>query len=172
MTPEMLKPLLLDRALGELTPEVAALLDAHLARDPDAARQAAEYEATLRFARDAVAAPNTPPRRPLDLDLLRRAQRTQISRLRRIELLRLAACLAFGLAVGWLARTPAPPPTLAVFPPPALITAPAAHPASSFWSLSRLAAAQRTSLAIARRHEGRYDLNWTTLPKTPRLEVK
>ena len=140
MKPELLETLLLDRALGELAPEVAALLDAHLAQNPAAARHAAEFAATVEFARAVTAAPTEPPRRALDRDRLRRAQHAQISTARRTEMLRLAACLALGLGAGWFARPApapvAPPVTLLAITPP-----PPTDPATNFWSVARFAPA-------------------------------
>lgn len=136
MKPELLESLLLDRALGELSPAVAALLDAHLANDPAAARRAAEFDSTLQLARAAVAVPSEPPRRPLDLERLRHAQTATRSAVRRMEILRLAACLALGLAGGWLfraARTVQPSAPVAVAFAPARPSDPATH----FWSISR-----------------------------------
>src|SRR5512140_2765872 len=54
MKPELLQSLLLDRALGELSPEATALLDEYLACHPDAARCASELDDTLAAARAAT----------------------------------------------------------------------------------------------------------------------
>lgn len=134
MKPELLETLLLDRALGELPPAVAALLDAHLAHDPAAARRAAEFDATLQLARAAVAVPRETPRQPLDVERLRRAQRAARTAARRTEIFRLAACLALGLAGGWLFRAArtveAPAPVIAIAAPRAPETS------NHFWSVS------------------------------------
>lgn len=137
MKPELLETLLLDRALGELPPAVAALLDAHLAQSPAAARRAAELDATLQLARSAVAVPRETPR-PLDLARLRHAHRAARATTRRAELLRLAACLALGLAGGWLAR---PARSLAARAPAVVVLAPPrpTDPATHFWSVARFA---------------------------------
>src|SRR5213078_4589702 len=86
-------------------------LDAHLAQDSGAARRAIEFDATLHLARSAVAIPREAPRQPLDLERLRRAQPTPHLAMRRMEILRLAACLALGLAGGWLFRNARSVPT-------------------------------------------------------------
>lgn len=137
MKPELLDSLLLDRSLGELTPAVSALLDAHLARDSAGARRAAGFDATLHLARAAVAVPREIPRQPLDLDRLRRELRASRPVVWHPEFLRLAACLALGLTGGWLfhaARINEIPPKAA-----ALVTARATDPASRFWSVNHFA---------------------------------
>lgn len=100
MKPEELDCLLIDRAAGALAPEVAALLDEHLAHDPAAACRAAELHATMQLARAAVAvrAPaSLPPLRPFAPVPLResRAHRAWGG-----EWLRVAAAIAVGLSVG------------------------------------------------------------------------
>lgn len=149
MNPELLDSLLVDRALGELPPAVAALLDAHLALDLAAARRAAEFTATVELATRAVAAPATPPPPALDVGRLRRSPLNVIAGLRRTELLAFAACLALGLGLGWFARpapTPASPSMVALPPPPPTVTAPA-EPRSTFWSVSHLTSSQRSTPA-------------------------
>ncbi len=135
MKPELLESLLLDRALGELPPAVAALLDAHLARDPAAAQRAAEFDATLQLARAAVALPREIPHQPLDVERLRCAQHAARTAARRTEIFRLAACLALGLIAGWMFRSARAVPTFT--PPPAIaIAAPRAiEPSGHFWSV-------------------------------------
>lgn len=179
MKPELLESLLLDRTLGELSPEVAALLNAHLAQNPAAARRATEFADTLSLARTITAAPIAAPRRPLDLARLREAHRAQHSVTRRFELLRLAACLALGLGLGWLAHTPPSRAELAVASPAATpglsspAPAPAAAPSARFWSVARLVAEERARSASAAGHDDpRYELHWNSPTKVPRLEEK
>jgi anti-sigma factor RsiW len=136
---EILEPLLLDHALGELSPEVTALLEAYLAQNPEAAARARALNETLALARQAVApAPETP--RALDRARLRREQRFARSLAFRTELLRLAACLALGLGLGWFLAArrvpPAAPVAVAVAPlAPAVTVAPPVR----FWSVTRFA---------------------------------
>jgi anti-sigma factor RsiW len=129
MKPELLESLLTDRAVGELAPGVAALLDDYLGGHPDAARLAAEWTASADLARRAVALPQTAPRRALDLSRLRR----------RVEFIRfpsrvgslswMAAGVALGLGIAWMAKPPRPPLVAEA--------APAARaPAGQFWSLA------------------------------------
>ena len=61
LPPETLESLLLDRALHHLSPEVTALLDAHLAQDPAAAAEAQALAETIALAKSALA-PSTAPR--------------------------------------------------------------------------------------------------------------
>jgi anti-sigma factor RsiW len=55
MKNDVLERLLIDRAAGELSPDVEELLEAHLQQEPAARREAAEIEETLRLARLALA---------------------------------------------------------------------------------------------------------------------
>ena len=55
MKSDVLERLLIDRAAGELSPDVEELLEAHLQQEPAARREAAEIEETLRLARLALA---------------------------------------------------------------------------------------------------------------------
>jgi hypothetical protein len=127
-----LHALLVDRACGELPPEVEALLADYLAHQPAAAREAAAIDATLGAARHALLLPvetHVPA-----LAVTRRG--------RRRAWLPLAACLVAGAAFGWLSRayvapsSPAAPAAFAIAPAAA---APAEAP--RFWSAARFAAA-------------------------------
>ena len=55
MKNDVLERLLIDRAAGELSPDVQELLESHLEHEPAARREAAEIEETLRLARLALA---------------------------------------------------------------------------------------------------------------------
>jgi anti-sigma factor RsiW len=175
MKPEILETLLLDRALGELSPEVAALLDAHLAQHPDAAHRAAEFAATLQLARAATAAPAGSPPRPLDLARLRQVQHAQQSASRRAEIFRLAACLALGLGLGWWVHVPQSNPDIAAAlpsAPPAFASPRATNPPARFWSLARLAAEHGAKTASAGRREDHFELHWNSAAKMPHVEEK
>lgn len=56
MKPEQLESLLMDRALGELEPEVAALLDEYLREHPEAQREAEQWLRFVAVAGEAVRA--------------------------------------------------------------------------------------------------------------------
>lgn len=170
MKPEDLEPLLLDRALGELSPAVTELLEQHLARDPKAARQAATYTATLAFAREAVGLPtSTVSLRPLDHDRLRRAERRARWRSHLGEGAKLAACIALGLVLGRtiLANEKSPPSPIN----PVLAAAPAVPAAGSkFWSVTNLEIEHRLQSARRERRKTNYKLQWESPLKMPRLE--
>ena len=53
--PEILERLLIDRALGELSPDAEALLEDYLAREPEASEKAEEIARTVGAARCALA---------------------------------------------------------------------------------------------------------------------
>lgn len=143
MKPDALESLLLDRTLGELTPETAALLEAYLAQNPAAAARAAEYGAAWQIARTATATTAGQPR-PFDGNYLRRHQRAQQMAARRTEFLRLAACLAIGLGLGWLGKANYTATAPAPVTSPAVVATPAAPGSSTasphrFWSVARFA---------------------------------
>ena len=178
MKPENLETLLLDRALGELPPAVMELLDEHLTRNPGAARQADTLAATLQLAHQAVAMPPEIPQRPLEMDTFRRARQTWRWRRLTREALRLAACAVLGLALGWYAHASRPASVLAETsrPGPAAVRAIPAEPALGgavaaprFWSLAKLQAEQRSRPASASHQESRYQLQWDSPVKMPRV---
>jgi hypothetical protein len=152
MKPENLESLLLDRALGQLAPEVADLLDEHLRQNPAAAARAATLGATLDLARRAVAVPASAPTTPAPLPWTRIQRMERWQRISR-ETLKLAACVALGLAAGWALR-PASPEKGALIasaqvlplPPPV----PEKNAAALFWSTARLQAAAAAASAGAR----------------------
>lgn len=173
MKTETLEALLLDHALGELSPEVAELLETHLARNPEVARQAAGLAATVQQARQAVAVTQEAPQRPLAAVRLQQERRIQRRRVFMWELARLAACVVLGLTLGWyghtgrkatVAATPVPPQVAAVELPSA------PESANDFWSLASLAAAQRERQSVESRTTSRYRLHWDSPVKMPRVE--
>ena len=170
MKPEFLESLLIDRALGELSPEVDALLAAHLATAPAAAREAGRLAATLRQARRAVATPLAAPRRPLGIGRLHAELKKQQWRAWAGEGLRLAACLALGLALGWMGHVGrrTAPALAATNAPPA--TAPVARDAGDFWSLDRIAAAGSRRPPPSGGAADRYHLRWSSPVKMPAVE--
>jgi anti-sigma factor RsiW len=100
MTRETLERLLTDRALGALDPDVAALLDAHLAVDADAAALAARTDATVALAQRALGA--QPAARPPGFpraELSRRAARARRWRVAR-GVVAAAAMVGLGVLAG------------------------------------------------------------------------
>jgi anti-sigma factor RsiW len=179
MKPEALEALLVDRALGELPPEVAELLETHLTGNAEAARSAEGLASAIQLARQAVVHVPAAPRRPLAVGQLQHVQMTQRRRSMAWELARLAACAAFGLALGWYGRTLRNAPVIALAPPAAAGVAPAivaAEPpagaghTADFWSLSSLAAAQYNREPVESRATNRYRLRWDSPVRMPRVE--
>ena len=171
MKTETLEALLLDHALGELSPEVAELLETHLAHDPEAARQAAGLASTVQRARQAMAITQEAPRRSLSVGRLRQAQMTHRRWAFMWELARLAACVVLGLTLGWYGHTARKAPIAAV--PPVVVASELPTPAKTttdFWSLASLAAAQRERQSVESRPTSRYRLHWDSPVKMPRVE--
>lgn len=143
MKTENLDALLLDHALGQLSPEVVELLDQHLARDPAAAARLASLRATVGLARDAVGLPANATDRisARSFATVRRSVwRGEMSR----EMLKAAACIAFGLGLGWAARSPAiKPDELSRTETARAIPSQGETPAAAFWSRERLEAEMR-----------------------------
>lgn len=179
MKPETLEVLLLDRAMGELPPEVVELLETHLTHNPEAARQADQWASTLQLARQAVAMVPEVPRRPLAVERLRQARATQRRWSIAWGFAKLAACVAFGLTLGWYGRALRQAPVMAVASPATTRTSSmiagtlppdARENAIDFWSLSGLAAAQQSRQSVESRATNRYRLHWDSPVRMPRVE--
>ena len=170
MTPEALEALLLDRAMGELSPEVAELLETHLSAHPEAARQAGALAAAMEMARRATAVVREAPRRPLGVERLRRIQVTGRQWAAAWAFARLAACVALGLALGWYGHALRPAPPTAVASATPAWDEPALENAGGFWSRSSLIAAQRERLSAERSPTVRYRLRWDSPVKMPQVE--
>lgn len=129
MTNDALERLLIDWASGELAPDVAELLEAHLANDLEAMRQATEISGTLNLAR--MALESSP------IKFLPQLEARWIPR----RALALAACFIGGIAIGVVVmRGKVVPPRNLSAP----VSEAAATPAPSqegFWSQSRIRAA-------------------------------
>ena len=159
MKPESLESLLIDRALGELPPEVKELLDAHLAANPGAARQAEAWARTWRVARRA-AAPEGDARLHPRPPALPRRRGLRNWKAHRAELLRLAACLAIGVATGW---------GLFATPPASPGAPPEAGRPTTFWSTTNLMKEYgRPSEPKVR--PVRYELRWEPPIRVQRVE--
>jgi len=166
MKTESLESLLLDRALGELAPEVEELLDAHLERDPAAACRAQALADTVQCGRRALA----PRAEELPHPIAARHARLEWSAA--WSLLKLAACLAIGLGLGWwLPRgneQPAPEASVAHM---AHNAGPGTgNPEGFRWIGKRISAGGERQLTREGRSQSRYRLIWESPAKLPRLE--
>lgn len=179
MKPESLETLLLDRALGQLAPEVDDLLATHLAHDAVAARLATTLTATVSLARKAAAPLTTPqPRAERSADAQwRRVRRAWRWRTMGRDGLKLAAGLALGLAVAWLVR-PALPPRAATpeaAPMRTVATAElrsASRAAPAFWSEARFVAQAQRASAHATNTANPYQPRWLAPAPRPKPEDK
>jgi anti-sigma factor RsiW len=178
MKPETLETLLLDQVMGELSPEVVELIETHLMRDPEGARQAAGLAATVQLARQAAALTPETPRRPLAVERLEKVQTATRRRSFAWELTRLAACGLVGLILGWQGHIDRSRPAEAMAPPaghldlPAGVQEPEQVPEArkDFWSLTNLEAARRDRQSGESRPPSRYRLHWNSPIKMPQLE--
>ena len=176
MNAEALEKLLIDRALGVLSPETEALLAEYLSRDADAAGLAGEIAETARLATETLRSePRTPPP-PLSWREVQRAEGSRRRRQRLRGVAVIAAALLLGTGFGALAfRGPSgsvvPPRSAVVARTPAEPHVPTEAPARSdpspFWSLAGLR--QRAPAARPTRSIG---LVWTSPVRKPRLEVR
>ncbi|PTX90755.1 hypothetical protein [Opitutus sp. ER46] len=172
MNPETLDALLIDRALGELDPEHAALLDAYLALAPAASARAAQLEGTMNLTRRLLApAIRSAGADPTTAVPSRPEVRPGVWRRYRGEWLRLAACLLLGGAIGWsvtalrerdsnTSHTPVP-----VARAPATPTRPATD---SFWSPAAAARTHRDT--GGQRLVPLHRLRWDSPLRKPTLE--
>ena len=151
MKPETLEALFIDRAVGELSPEAAELVDAWGQQHPADCSRASAVATTLALAREAIAGDATAPHPPLPEP---RWNRNRWNR-RRSELLRLAACLALGAGIGWTLHPPQPLLPAGAVAGPAPAFASAAEPPSTtsrFWSISaRIDAMRQTAVTMPKR---------------------
>ena len=161
--------------MGELSPEVAELLETHLSAHPDAARQAGELTAALEMARRATAVAPEVPRRPLALERLRRTQVVGRRWAAGWAFARLAACVALGLALGWSGHALRQTPMTAVARPVPAGAAPAIaadvpRDAGDFWSQASFMAALQERPTAESRSSSRYRLRWESPVKVPSVE--
>ncbi len=174
MKTETLESLLLDRALGELSPEIGELLDAYLAQAPVDAARASRWSLVARLARAAEAIDD--PAQPLPRwHAPRHRPRWMAPR----ELLRLAACLALGGFAGWSmgaggwqaglrtrSKTSTPVANIAKATGPRETVR---REAAEFWSIAAFARAGASGPAVDR---ASYRLQWDSPAKLPHLEEK
>lgn len=173
MKRETINALLVDRALGELTPEVIELLNQYLADHPELAARAVSMIETASLARAALPRAQSTSVLPLPEPPWRASNWLRSVTLRG-EWLALAACLVLGAAIGWISHG-LRPPTLA--PAGAIASLPRAVGNASgpdldqnatFWSAASLAEYREGHNAVP----SRYRLRWESPTRMPHLEVK
>lgn len=174
MKAEHLDELLLDRAVGELPPAVAALLDDHLARDPAAASRAASLSGTVQLARTAVRMPAAVSLPPLAVLSSLPHEHTGRGLWASGEWLRLAAAVVIGVlggtGIGVRLMRQAP-----VFPAATLVTdfsAEPRQPGAGFWSASRRTAEFLRPAIRPERNLANHALLWKAAPSIIPMEEK
>jgi len=150
MNADTLEALLIDRALGQLSPEVEALLAEHLAVHPEAARAGAELSKTVTLATSLLKQPaRTLALPPATISLFPR------HRFRRVLALAASfvagACVSF-FAVGGIAPPREKPlafaPVVAPAPPVRRVETELAVRALPFWSKERAVALATSKQSI------------------------
>lgn len=126
MKSDVLERLLIDKAAGQLSPDVSELLEAHLQHEPAARSDAAEIGETLWLARAALKERSVIP--------LPRPSATSRAPSRAWAM---AACFVCGLSLGILAIGERSAPPIASIPQTPVI---AVAGKSDFWSVHRLRA--------------------------------
>lgn len=143
-----LEKVLIDRALGVLSPEVEELLRAYLARDPEAATLARRLNETVDLAKRALQTEPDAPLPPFPTARMRRAQGNRRRRQRLVAAVGLAVSMLVGLGIGALWFRHGPTPGVGTTPVVQVEAVPGADPLpapprevqeSGFWSLEVLA---------------------------------
>jgi anti-sigma factor RsiW len=141
MNEKILERLLADRALGGLSPDVAALLEAYLEIDPAQASLRREMDETVRLAARALPRPRSRPLPPPKFAACPSEIRVERLAWRSWWPVELAAAFVLGLALGLGVLRPSQP-LASRTGSDALATAPSspASPSSppAFWSMARL----------------------------------
>ena len=169
MNAETMERLLIDRSLRMLPKDVETLLDAHLAIDGDAAKQAAEFDQTAELGRHALASDTAVELPPFPAEQLRREGQSLRRWMWTRNISAVAATLVFGIGLGAaLFRNTASEirsdDDLGEATAP-LVDARTASPASAgMWSARRMI--ERASRAPAKRPAR---LIWDSPVKKPRL---
>ena len=141
MTQEILNRLLIDRSLGALAPDVTALLDGYLEREPDHSEVAGEIEESVRLAKLALRSGPAIQLPPLKLLPLRERPPAESRPRRAWWPAELAAALVLGIGLGFLAFRPGEPARVKVETAVATVPIETVDSGSSnaFWSVQRLA---------------------------------
>jgi anti-sigma factor RsiW len=167
MNPEILERLVIDRALGELPPDAATLLDAYLEGNAEMADTAREIEATMQLAKQALK-----ETRPVKLPIMQPVPKLVVLPGGReswqqpvYRAYGMAACFAGGLMIGWLTlRSPNPVPPVKV--ESVMVASHGTAGEEGFWSLRRLRqTTTRTPL------ESGPELVWKSPVKVPEIKT-
>jgi hypothetical protein len=168
MEAEVLERLLMDRALGGLSPDVEALLTAHLAQDADAADRAREFDAAATAARQVLQSggPLTLPRFPAARIRGLEHTRRQLVLVRNVAGIAASVIVGIGLGVAFFRGSAAAPESVRA-PIAVVSTAGSAAPRGEFWSAERLYEKSRRT-----EHLDAVRLIWDSAVSTPRLGVE
>jgi anti-sigma factor RsiW len=146
MNRDTLERLMMDRALGELEPDIGELLDAHLKNDPQAANEVREITETLLLAKRAFTRASEPalPAPIFDHRILAFPNRPPAARRVLYRISGMAACVATGAFLGILLARQSVLPSAPKTPSEAVAPAIMASSEPGFWSARRLRLGQAT----------------------------
>jgi hypothetical protein len=170
MNQEILERLLIDRASGELTPDVSALLKHCLAREPALALAAKETEEALRLAKQAMTLP-VAPRLPepgfRKVAMLVYPREFSARRQAPLWALGMAACFLGGLLSGGILLSGRQLPSAPEIAAQTSVIAKTAPAQSGFWSIDRLVAKDAAARPVAAS-----PLIWKSPVRTPELRTQ
>jgi hypothetical protein len=168
MNPDILERLLIDQALGQLTPDMVALLDAYQSDHPAVGPRASGLERTVRLAGDVLRTREIAALPPFPAARIRSASNKRYTLRVVRDVSALAATLVFGVLLGTRVLTPsaaiAPRPTERSLP--VVQVTPAQRPTTGddFWSAARL-----YQTACNAKHGATTRLVWDSPIERPKL---
>lgn len=177
MKTENLEALLIDREVGELPLATAELLDEYLRSNPAAAVKAQEISVTLGLAGEAMRSISSRELRPFPREVIAREQCLVNWRGRTFQALKLAACVALGISLGWFGKPSPDARASATVPLPKpdygtrmVVADKKPESAGGFWSLARFEAQKKT--AKPSEAGSRYQLHLESPLNLQKLEEK
>jgi hypothetical protein len=156
MKQEILERLFMDRALGGLTPDVAALLDAYLEKDPEQSRQFESIDDCVRLAARTYPKPPALKLPPLKLAPMPATRPVRTEFRAGLRILEMAAAFVLGIGLSFWGLRPAGTATMK--PQSTLATTVEPSSQSAFWSMNRAINTRSSSESTQSRR-----VTWETL---------